>query len=61
MNDHPVGWGAWGTGVNIQSHCVAFTTQFNSQRFLGAFAKLRKATIGFIRMEELDSHWTDFD
>jgi hypothetical protein len=37
-------------------------------RFLGAFAKLRKATINFVlssclsvRMEQLDSHWTDFD
>jgi hypothetical protein len=34
---------------------------------IGAFAKLRKATIGFVisvlppaRMEQLDSHWTDF-
>jgi len=33
--------------------------------FLGAFAKLQKATISFFmpvwRMEELGSHWTDFD
>jgi hypothetical protein len=36
-------------------------------RVLGAFAKLRKATISFvrsvrlsIRMEQLGSHWTDF-
>jgi hypothetical protein len=35
--------------------------------FLGAFAKLRKATISFVRsvrlsvrMEQLGSHWTDF-
>jgi len=35
--------------------------------FLGAFAKLRKATVNFgmyvcpsVRMEELGSHWTDF-
>jgi len=35
--------------------------------FLGAFAKLRKATINFVssvrpsvRMEQLGSHWTDF-
>jgi hypothetical protein len=34
---------------------------------LGAFAKLRKATVSFIMsvcpsvaMEQLDSHWTDF-
>jgi len=30
---------------------------------LGAFAKLRKATISFVmsvRMEQLGSHWTDF-
>ena len=37
-------------------------------RFLGAFAKLKKATINIvlssclsIRMEQLDSHWTYFD
>jgi hypothetical protein len=37
------------------------------QMFLDAFAKLQKATIGFvmsvcpsIRMEQLGSHWTDF-
>ena len=32
--------------------------------FLGAFAKLRKATINFVtsvRMQELGSHCTDFD
>jgi hypothetical protein len=33
--------------------------------FLGAFAKLRKATISFFmsacRMEQLSSQWTDFD
>ena len=36
--------------------------------FLGAFAKLRKATVSFVisvrlyvRMQELDSQWTDFD
>jgi hypothetical protein len=35
--------------------------------FLGAFAKLRKATINFVmsarpsaRMEQLSSQWTDF-
>jgi len=31
--------------------------------FLGAFAKLQKATISFVmsvRMEQLGSHWTDF-
>ena len=35
---------------------------------LGAFAKLRKATVSLVmfvhpsvRMEQLDSHWTDFD
>jgi type I site-specific restriction-modification system R (restriction) subunit len=39
----------------------------NIVSFLGAFAKLRKATNSFamsaslsIRMEQLDSHWTDF-
>jgi hypothetical protein len=32
--------------------------------FLGAFAKLRKATVSFVmsvRMEKLGFHWTDFD
>jgi len=36
-------------------------------QFLGAFAKLRRATISFVvsvhlsvRMEELGSHWMDF-
>ena len=36
--------------------------------FLGAFAKLRKVAISFfmsfclpVRMEQLNSHWTDFD
>ena len=36
--------------------------------FVGAFAKLRKATISFVmsvclsdRMEQLDAHWTGFD
>jgi len=36
--------------------------------FLGVFAKLRKATISFVMsvrpsvcMEQLGSHWTDFD
>jgi hypothetical protein len=36
--------------------------------FLGAFAKLRKATMSFVvsvclsvRTEQLDSHWRDFD
>jgi len=33
--------------------------------FSGAFAKLRKASVSFVmsvsvRMEQLDSHWTDF-
>jgi hypothetical protein len=32
--------------------------------FLGALAKLQKSTISFVmsvRMEQLGSHWTDFD
>ena len=40
---------------------------FSSDEFLGAFIKLRKATISFVmvvrlsvRMEHNDSHWTDF-
>jgi hypothetical protein len=43
-------------------NCTALTDWF-----LGAFAKLRKATISFVmsvcpsaRMEPLGSHWTDF-
>jgi hypothetical protein len=28
-------------------------------RWLGAFAKLRNATISYVRMEQLSSHWTD--
>jgi hypothetical protein len=41
-------------------------TQQSVIRFqqLGAFAKLREAITSFItyvRMEQLDSHWTDFD
>ena len=34
------------------------------EKFLGMFAKLQKATISFItsvRMEQLGSHWTDFN
>ena len=33
------------------------------EQFLGAFAKLRNATISFVmsvRMEQLGSYWTDF-
>jgi hypothetical protein len=40
-----------------------FFTKLNDY-FLGAFAKLRKATISFVmsvRMEQLESHWTDFN
>jgi hypothetical protein len=39
----------------------------NYNRLLGTFAKLLKATISFmsvypsVRMEQLGSHWTDFD
>jgi hypothetical protein len=32
--------------------------------FLGVFTKLQKATVSFstsVHMEQLDSHWTDFD
>ena len=42
-------------------------TQHQIKSFLDAFAKLRKAAISFVmsvrpsvRMEQLDSHWTDF-
>ena len=49
---------------------LPFEIKINSQNvpFLGAFAKLRKATISFImsvrlsvRMEQLGSQWTDLD
>jgi hypothetical protein len=39
----------------------------DTSNFFGAFEKLRKATISFVmsvhqsvRVEQLDSHWTDF-
>ena len=44
-------------------------TRIILHRFLGAFAKLRKATVSFVisvrvrlsvRIEQLGSHWTDF-
>ena len=47
-------------------HQLFPNTQF-TDCFLGAFAKLQKATISFVmavhlsvRMEQLGSHWTDF-
>jgi len=50
------------------THISKVTQTLTRGNFLGAFAKLRKATIGFIcpsvrpsvRMEQLGSHWTDF-
>ena len=49
--------------LNIIPKCLIFI----SKAILGAFAKLRKATISFVmsvrlsvRMEQLDSHLTDF-
>jgi len=54
-----------------ERHClneVALTTNVQISRLLGAFAKLRKATIDFVvyvlpsvRIEQLGSNWTDFD
>ena len=44
------------TAYSIPAHIVL---KYGSQ-FLGAFAKLRKATISFVRVEQLGSHWTDF-
>jgi hypothetical protein len=41
-------------------------TQFEElyfEQFLGAFAKLRKATVSFVmsvQMKQLGFHWTDF-
>ena len=56
---------------------LPYTNYFNAGKrkdfkkfFLGAFAKLLRPTIKivisvsvrpFIRMEQIDSHWTDFD
>jgi hypothetical protein len=51
-------------GLGQSSHLWSNTHMFY---FLGAFAKLRKATVSFmsvcpsLRMERLGSHWTDFD
>jgi hypothetical protein len=52
------------------SHSPCHSRGFNiigGRAFLGAFAKLRKATISFlmsvllsVHMEQLRSHWTDF-
>jgi hypothetical protein len=50
------------------SLCVFYSScLLRSLTFLGAFAKLRKATVSFVmsvrlsvRMEQLGSHWTDF-
>jgi hypothetical protein len=46
---------------------VIISLQTFTDWFLGTFAKLRKATFSFVmsvrpsdRMEQLDSHWTDF-
>jgi hypothetical protein len=42
----------------------SYTWAFKLYDFLGAFAKLRKATLASsclpVRLEKLDSHWTDF-
>jgi hypothetical protein len=50
----------WGPQNCISSHV---TVPVCCQPFLGAFAKLRRATISFVvsvRKEQLGSHWTDF-
>jgi len=46
---------------------VPYTQRHKADQFLGAFAKLRKATINFfmsvrlsVLMEQLGFHWTDF-
>jgi len=46
---------------------VVHLTCIRFRAFLGALAKVRKATISFVmsvrlsvRMEQLGSHWTDF-
>ena len=56
--------------VDIRTNSDYFPTHHNFLVLLGAFAKLRKATISFImfvglsacpsvRMEKLGPHWTD--
>jgi len=51
-------------GFHTKRKCLALA----EVEFLGAFAKLRKATINFVLAVrllsdriELDSHWTDFN
>jgi hypothetical protein len=52
-----------GRHINTDSERLALVTRC----FLGAFAKLRKATVSFVmsvrlsvRMKHLGYHWTDF-
>jgi hypothetical protein len=57
-------------GKNLNSGLLDFDKNGSkgpASSILGAFAKLRKATISFVlsvrpsvRMEQLGSHWTDF-
>jgi hypothetical protein len=51
--------------ITLNVHNIS--SRFRRLWILGAFAKLRKATISFVmsvrlsvRMEQLGSHWTDF-
>jgi hypothetical protein len=59
----------FGEGYSTIRHVfvLATTLQLAQILILGAFAKLRKATIGFVmfvrpsvRTEQLGPHWTDF-
>jgi len=61
MKIRPVGAVMFHAGrhINTDSERLAQVSGF----FVGAFAKLRKATIRFVmsvRMEQLCSHWMDF-
>jgi hypothetical protein len=49
---------------NPEDGRIKYSNFLLQTQFLGPFAKLQKATISFfmsVRMEELGSHWTDFD
>ena len=61
-------WRVLDSAGSGQGHVAGCHEHGMNERFLGAFAKLRKATISFamffrhpVGMEQLDSHWTEFD
>jgi hypothetical protein len=54
--------------IRLKRSCSFYFITQKMSIFFGAFAELRKATINFVktvrlsvRMEQLDSHWIDFD